>query len=539
MLTRLSLLSLGLFTSPFSAEVDNWPSTEEDHSKLQVVVPFSLQVEGGYPHRDALFGYPSYNKGSLVSPLVNGNASACEPFTFGDAIPPFAVLLERGGCHFVQKVRNAQHAGASAVVMVDNSCLCTDSECMKTTGDTTCEAVLPFMADDESGSDITIPSMLIRKSDGERIQHAMVDNTNVMVQFDWGIPSPDGRVEWTLWHSSWDEQSVTALKELKPIIEALGDRAFFTPRFVSYNGSKVGCQGGSSSACGNMCLNQGRYCLLDPSPLHDQTKGASGADVVLENLRRKCVWKIASAEDPGVGKKWWTYVTRFGEKCNQDESHFVSSECSAEILSDLDIDVGAVHKCMHPSGKQVDKKNAMLEEELQDQTDLQLLRLPALYVDGVHARGHLNAASALSMICAGYGTHDPPAVCDCATEHPTMELRECITEGSWENLSLKRQEDQSAHSSSSSVLAWLVMLMSGIGIVGVVHYKRSQRHMREQVRSILAEYMPLEDQSDDHGSEYFLDSPRSGHGLHPAVVASAKSPRGFAPSHEYDEERML
>lgn len=501
-------------------------------------------MEGGYPHRDALFGYPTYSKGSFVTPLVNGNASACEPFTFGDAIPPFAVLLERGGCHFVQKVRNAQHAGASAVVMVDNSCLCTDAECMKTTGDTTCEAVLPFMADDESGSDISIPSMLIRKSDGKRIQDAiLVDQTNVMVQFDWGIPSPDGRVEWTLWHSAWDEQSMSALKELQPMIEALGNRAFFTPRFVSYNGSKVGCHGdaSTSSACGNMCLNKGRYCLLDPSPLHDQTKGASGADVVMENLRRKCIWNLASTEDPGVGKKWWTYVTRFGEECNQDEETFVSSECHEKILVDLELDLEAIRDCMRPSGKEFDMEHQLLKEELQDQTDLQLLRLPALYVDGVHARGHLNAASALSMICAGYGTHDPPAVCDCVATHATAELRECMTEGSWENYSHKKQEDHtSGHSGHSSILTWLVLLMSGVGLVGVVQYKRSQRQMREQVRSILAEYMPLEDQSldDDQSSEYFLD--RGGQGLHPAVVASAKSPRGFAPSRDLEEEeRML
>lgn len=58
---------------------------------------------------------------------------------------PFALLIDRGDCHFVAKVRNAQHAGARAVIIADNTCLCSDTDCMATTGDTSCEAVLPYM----------------------------------------------------------------------------------------------------------------------------------------------------------------------------------------------------------------------------------------------------------------------------------------------------------------------------------------------------------------------------------------------------------
>lgn len=178
--------------------------------------------------------------------------------------------------------------------------------------------------------------MLIRKSDAQNIKDSIKHDhglSNVMVQFDWGIPSPDGRVEWTLWHSAWDTQSMLALEEMKVIVKALGDRAYFTPRFVSYNGTRVGChQGNNDNPCGNMCLNEGRYCLLDPSPFHNQQTGASGADVVLENLRRKCIWNIVSKDQPGVGMKWWDYVTQFGRDCNQDEQHFTDLSCALKVM---------------------------------------------------------------------------------------------------------------------------------------------------------------------------------------------------------------
>lgn len=142
------LASLLLFIVLFytvQADVNKWPSVEEDHTKLQVVVPSSLTRKHGFPHRDALFGLPAYATGSLQAKLISADSTGCETFNNTYWEPPFALLLDRGDCHFVSKVRNAQLAGARAVLIGDDSCLCTDLECMKSTGDSMCERVLPYM----------------------------------------------------------------------------------------------------------------------------------------------------------------------------------------------------------------------------------------------------------------------------------------------------------------------------------------------------------------------------------------------------------
>ncbi|KAK1945262.1 Vacuolar-sorting receptor 1 [Phytophthora citrophthora] len=516
-------------------DVDEWPSTESDHTKLQIVLPEKLMKKDGYAHKEALFGYPAYSMGSLQTQLVYTSESGCEEIKNSDWEPPFALMLDRGDCHFVEKVRRAQHAGARAVLIADNKCLCTDVECLRETGDDFCETVLPFMADDESGGDISIPSMLIRKSDGDAIKREIAQSkgvSNVMVKFDWGIPSPDGRVEWTLWQSAWDDQSLSTLANLEEMITALSDRAFFTPHFVSYNGTKVGCHDDSepsSSACGNMCLNNGRYCLLDPSPFHDRTTGASGADVVLENLRRKCIWKLESKTDPGVGLKWWKYVKASGEACGQDENTFRERSCAEKVMKELNIDIKAVEECMQPYGVNVDEVSPLLEEELKEQTALQLLRLPALYVDGVHARGRVDPTSILGMVCAGYGVHDPPAVCSCASQS-SVGLLDCVKVGSLANAAAI------TGNGGYSFMSLVAVLLAFVGIVavgGFVYWRRTQRHMRDQVRSILAEYMPLEDQTMD--DDYDLEDERS-RMLHPAERAAAKSPRGYMPSRGFLEE---
>lgn len=311
------------------------------------------------------------------------------------------------------------------------------------------------------------------------------------------------------------------------IVRALGSRAHFTPRFVSYNGTKVGChhESGKTNPCGNMCLNDGRYCLLDPSPYHDQNTGASGADVVKENLRRKCIWQLVAKEDPGVGLKWWKYVNTFGEQCSQDEKHFVDDTCARKVMEKVQIDYHQVAKCMQPLGRMRDVDNDMLTEELQEQAGLQLLRLPALYVDGVHARGRITGAAMLGMICAGYGIHDPPVVCQCATQ-AMAKVMDCVRAGSPEQMTEK--DDKNQGYGFFAVFFMVTMIGAVMAMIGMAYYRRSQRQMRDQVRSILAEYMPLDDQDLD----YDMESPGR---LHPAVVASAKSPRGYLPTTNVDD----
>lgn len=67
-------------------------------------------------------------------------------------------MVDRGGCTFVQKVRNAQRVGAAGVMIADNTCLCSFQDVCHPDPGHDCEIREPIMADDGSGSDISIPS---------------------------------------------------------------------------------------------------------------------------------------------------------------------------------------------------------------------------------------------------------------------------------------------------------------------------------------------------------------------------------------------
>ena len=93
-----------------------------------------------------------------VTDQVNGTGLACTPLSSANAIQVSGriALIDRGGCPFVQKVKNLQLAGAKAVMVADN-------------------VVEPIADMTGSDSTITIPSVRILKVDGDAIKAALLN----------------------------------------------------------------------------------------------------------------------------------------------------------------------------------------------------------------------------------------------------------------------------------------------------------------------------------------------------------------------------
>lgn len=212
-------------------------------------VPHSLFQAGGYDHREALFGRPPYG-GAIAQSVYYAEDDLCDPSKpilhahpkdvneKGEVVlkPPFILMLDRGGCSFVQKVRNAQRNGAAGVVIADSTCLCSDSECISQQGDNAspCETAEPVMADDGSGADVSIPSFLMFKHDADKVKDELKRNQPVRIEMQWSLPQPDDRVEYDLFTSPTDPVTMPLLKEFKHIAKALGKKRINERRIV-YN----------------------------------------------------------------------------------------------------------------------------------------------------------------------------------------------------------------------------------------------------------------------------------------------------------------
>lgn len=128
-------------------------------------------IAGNYVVGTAGFGPSVSSPGqtaNLLQPLASSDG--CVPFTNGAAISGKIALIDRGNCTFVTKVKNAQNAGAVAVVIVDNVAASTP----------------PGMG----GSDatITIPAVSITQANGNTIKAQLGSGVNATVLLDHSVP---------------------------------------------------------------------------------------------------------------------------------------------------------------------------------------------------------------------------------------------------------------------------------------------------------------------------------------------------------------
>jgi len=173
------------------------------------------------------------------------------------------------------------------------------------------------------------------------------------------------------------------------------------------------------------------------------------------------------------------------ERCDTPD-FFSNEDCHKDVYKHVKIDERVINQCMKDSGgTEGDKSNAFLDAELEAQTKRGVVVLPTAFVNTAAIRGKLSTNNVFTAICAGYLSGTKPDVCDQCEDCP--DKLTCATEGVC---------TATKHGGVSFKVFFLSMLSVAamVGLGGFYYYRKSQDEMRAQVRGILAEYMPLEDQ---------------------------------------------
>jgi hypothetical protein len=117
------------------------------------------------------------NDGSLPP---NSATNGCEPFVNAGAIAGNIAFVDRGGCTFATKVKNAQNAGAIGVIVADSLPGC------------------PAAGMGGADPTITIPSMRLTLADGDLIRSQLVSGVNATLTEDPALKAgsdAEGRVK--------------------------------------------------------------------------------------------------------------------------------------------------------------------------------------------------------------------------------------------------------------------------------------------------------------------------------------------------------
>ncbi|KAJ3673976.1 hypothetical protein LUZ60_005968 [Juncus effusus] len=400
-----------------------------EKNSLMVISP--QEIRGKHDSAIGNFGIPQYG-GSMAGTVVypKTNRHACDDFTESfrakpGALPNF-LLVDRGECLFAKKVLNAQLAGASAVLVVDDK-----DEPLIT---------MDLPKEDESAAlyiqNITIPSALVTLKFGETLKKALKSGDQMVnVNLDWreSVPHPDDRVEYELWTNSNDEcgpkcdSLMGFLKEFKGSAQLLeqGGYSLFTPHYITWYCPKAFL---TSKQCRSQCINNGRYC--SPDPEQDFSSGYDGKDVVVENLRQLCVFKVAN--ESGKSWVWWDYVTDFHIRCPMKDKKY-NKECADTVIKTLGLDVKKIEKCMGDPNADSDNPILKMEQDAQIGTGSRgdVTILPTLVVNNRQYRGKLERKAVLKAICAGFQETTEPAAC----LSDDIETNECLKAngGCWQD----------------------------------------------------------------------------------------------------------
>ena len=130
--------------------------------------------------------YPNENKDGCEQ-FTNSDFSDDYLFDESDDISPI-VIIDRGHCTFVTKVRNVEKLGVKLAIIADDNVENTESL---------------IMADDGTGHSVNIPSFIINKKSGDILkEYIKANNASVYLKAELEMAHPDNRVEYEFWYST-------------------------------------------------------------------------------------------------------------------------------------------------------------------------------------------------------------------------------------------------------------------------------------------------------------------------------------------------
>jgi len=447
-------------------------------SRVIVYGPESLRStvarvhDGKYeiPSSLANFGNPPYGSvivGRVFEPVNHNDKLGCSPivpmdFSYGDpdhVVTPI-MLIERGNCSFVQKIRHAQDVGASAVIISDN----TDFDPTNT-----------VMSDDGTGGNLNIPSFLISKSDSDLIRKALVMEAMrgiVSLTLTFEMKKGGTNVTYEIWMSADQDITRSFLNEFAPYARKLKDITVMTPHYVLWYCSE--CRSVGYTFNTPDCVSSGRYCAPDP----DGPGPLTGKHVVLEDLRQICLYREAK-------ESWWNYIQLMNKTC---PTNTFDSDCYKGVFQASGINSEKVEKCMENSFSlpgNYSSDNNLLKNERNELIKAGIFFFPAVIVNSQTMRGDIEPLEVLQAICAGFQA--TPSTCTDLLEDRNQPKSISETGGI-------------AMSTLLAVVCVAVLLLVAVLVVYRMWLKREMNtELRKQVNQAVGQYFALADVSRSEG----------------------------------------
>lgn len=304
-------------------------------------------------------------------------------------------MVKKGTCSVTQKVRNIEEAGGHVAIIIDDK----EEEVQDS-----------FLADDGQSGDISIPAILISKTDGNKLisyyeshKNNKADIKNIKFEIKFDLEKTDNTVKYDIWYTPDQENVYTFLKDFQRYQKALGDAAILGVHFVTYPHFLYDPNSNNPK---DDCLGSGLYCIR-PGKL-----GISdGSLIVLESIKQKCIYNYAySKASKSVQKDlFWKFMIKFHDKCIAD-SNF-GQVCSNNVADDVGLPIKLINECLQNSfeGSSYDReqlqyqkilKNYILDKEYELRKQYYITRVPSITINGRLYIGTWKPEYVFEALCA-------------------------------------------------------------------------------------------------------------------------------------------
>ncbi len=303
------------------------------------------------------------------------------------------LLVKRGKCTFVSKVRNGQKIGVNMVIIINNST----------------EGIHNLIiADDGTGNDIYIPSAMINKKDGDKIYNFLQENNNkVYVIIDF-LLNQNKKIELETFFSSSEKKAYQLLINLSQYFPDFKNQIIYKPRYVSHKSPKY--TKNNKNKITN-CVSGGLYCYFPKK----STIVQDGEKIILENLRQKCIYK--ESFDKNDINIYFKYMEYFYNNCiNIDKPDF-SEKCSNNTLKNIGLKENNIYKCIaqsfgvsYYSNSILQNDNSILKNDYDIQSYYYINSFPAVIINKTPIEGIIKENKIIEIMC--YYAYERPDFCN-------------------------------------------------------------------------------------------------------------------------------
>ena len=296
----------------------------------------------------------------------------------------FKILLAyNGDCPIVQKARNAQEAGASMILLINNN-----DEDIKNV----------ILEDDSSGSDIKIPVGLISLANGRIMQNFIENNpkSRVMVEINFKENKARNKVELKFFYSSSELKAYELINNLTKYTDKFNSKVDFTPIYVIHQSPQYDPQKPIRQL---NCVTKGKYCYFPK----ETTIIQDGQRILIESLRQKCMFQKSKDNK----QKFYEYLQNFYKDCLIYSPPKFNERCSKRTLDGLGFPVNYLDGCVAESfgvdnllsSSYIDNENSIFKNEYDEILKYKLTSFPAILINDKPLYGIINENKVMRAIC--------------------------------------------------------------------------------------------------------------------------------------------